>query len=91
MHGAIPPLPQYVFMAWCLGKHRDNFTFTIYLLPLSPDRLWVPPSLLQRVLGALPPGVKRLGRVADQLPPPSAEVKECISTSPIRLHGEVLS
>jgi hypothetical protein len=28
MHGAIPPLSQYVFMAWCLVKHRDNFTFT---------------------------------------------------------------
>jgi hypothetical protein len=26
MRGAIPPLPQYVFMAWCLGKHRDSFT-----------------------------------------------------------------
>jgi hypothetical protein len=24
----IPPLLQYVFMAWCLVKHRDNFTFT---------------------------------------------------------------
>jgi hypothetical protein len=24
--------PQYDFMAWCLVKHRDNFTF--YLLPL---------------------------------------------------------
>jgi hypothetical protein len=20
--------PKYVFMAWCLVKHRDNFTFT---------------------------------------------------------------
>jgi hypothetical protein len=30
MHGAIPPLPQYVFMAWCLVKHRDNFTFTFF-------------------------------------------------------------
>jgi hypothetical protein len=20
-------VPQYVFMAWCLVKHRDNFTF----------------------------------------------------------------
>jgi len=29
MHGAIPPLPQYV-MAWCLVKHRDNFTFYLY-------------------------------------------------------------
>jgi hypothetical protein len=29
MRGAIPPLPQYAFMAWCLvKKHRDNFTFT---------------------------------------------------------------
>jgi hypothetical protein len=25
MCGAIPPLPQYVFMVWCLVKHRDNF------------------------------------------------------------------
>jgi hypothetical protein len=24
---AIPPLPQYVFMAWCLVKHRGNFIF----------------------------------------------------------------
>jgi hypothetical protein len=29
MRGAILPLPQYVFMAWCLVKHRDNFTFII--------------------------------------------------------------
>jgi hypothetical protein len=31
MRGAIPPLPQHVFMAWCLVKHRDNFTFTFTL------------------------------------------------------------
>jgi hypothetical protein len=31
MRGAIPLLPQYVFMAWCLVKHRDfSFTFTFY-------------------------------------------------------------
>jgi hypothetical protein len=24
-------IPQYVFMAWCLVKHRDNFAFTFYL------------------------------------------------------------
>jgi len=29
MRGAILPLPQYVFMAWCLVKHRDNFAFYI--------------------------------------------------------------
>jgi hypothetical protein len=22
---SIPPLPHYVFMAWCLVKHRDSF------------------------------------------------------------------
>jgi hypothetical protein len=27
MSGAIPPLPDYAFMAWCLVKHRNNFTF----------------------------------------------------------------
>jgi hypothetical protein len=32
MRGAIPPHPRYVFMAWCLVKHRDNFTFTLPLL-----------------------------------------------------------
>jgi hypothetical protein len=31
MRDAIPPLPN-VFMAWCLVKHRDNFTFL--LLPM---------------------------------------------------------
>jgi hypothetical protein len=35
MRGAIPPLPQYVFMARCLVKHRDNFTFTF--IQISSD------------------------------------------------------
>jgi hypothetical protein len=30
MSGAMPPLPQYAFMAWCLVKYRDNFTFYLY-------------------------------------------------------------
>jgi hypothetical protein len=25
MRGAIPQLPQHVFMAWCSVKHRDRF------------------------------------------------------------------
>jgi hypothetical protein len=30
MHGAIHPLPQYAFKAWCsVEKHRDNFTFNL--------------------------------------------------------------
>jgi len=27
MRGAILPLPQYVFMAWCVVKDRNNITF----------------------------------------------------------------
>jgi hypothetical protein len=30
MRGAIPQLPQYVFMARCLGEHKDNFTLVGY-------------------------------------------------------------
>jgi len=29
MRGAVPPLHQYVFMAWCLVKHRDNFALLL--------------------------------------------------------------
>jgi hypothetical protein len=28
---ALPTVPQYAFMVWCLVKHRDNFTFTFYV------------------------------------------------------------
>jgi hypothetical protein len=31
MHGAITPLPHYVFMAWFLVKDRDNLTFALQL------------------------------------------------------------
>jgi hypothetical protein len=34
MRGIIPPLPQQVFTAWYLVKHRDNFTFYLYSLQL---------------------------------------------------------
>jgi hypothetical protein len=29
MRGVISPLPQYIFMAWCLVKPRDNFTLPL--------------------------------------------------------------
>jgi hypothetical protein len=29
MRRAIPPLPQYAFMVWCLVKHRVKFNFTL--------------------------------------------------------------
>jgi hypothetical protein len=38
MRGAIPPLPQYAFMAWCLVKHGDNFTFTFTFTIYRPAR-----------------------------------------------------
>jgi hypothetical protein len=48
MRGAIPPLPQYAFMAWCLVKHRDNFTLPLpschwsrfHLYPNSLTIVW---------------------------------------------------
>jgi len=30
MRGAVPPILQYVLMAWYLVKHRDDFTFTCF-------------------------------------------------------------
>jgi len=29
MHRTTPPLPQYVFMAWCLVKHRSSYVITM--------------------------------------------------------------
>jgi hypothetical protein len=49
---------------------------------------------IQRVLGAVSPGVKRLESEANHSLPTSAEVKHTwiyTSTSPIRLHGVVLN
>jgi hypothetical protein len=63
--------------------------------PPRPERLWGPPSLLiQWVPGVLSLGVKRPGHEADHSRPSSAKVKNAwgyASTSPIRLHGVVLS
>jgi len=42
MLGTIPPLLQYTFMAWCLVKHRDNFTFLPYLYLYSCNFLHPP-------------------------------------------------
>jgi hypothetical protein len=39
MSGTIPPFPHYVFMAWCLVKDMDSFTFTMLkkMGPTSTD------------------------------------------------------
>jgi len=31
--------PQYVFMGWCLVKHRDNFTFTFFTIAKLDDHV----------------------------------------------------
>jgi hypothetical protein len=43
MYGIIHPLPQYVFMAWFLVKHRDTFMFTNVLeeVQVISDDSWV--------------------------------------------------
>jgi hypothetical protein len=35
MCGAILPFPQHVFMACCLVKRRDNFTFTLRMYEIG--------------------------------------------------------
>jgi hypothetical protein len=50
MRGATHPLPQYAFMAWCLSngyvfiawylvKHRDDFNFTTTISLSSPEKI----------------------------------------------------
>jgi hypothetical protein len=41
MSGAIHPLPQYAFMAWCLVKHRDNFTLHIETIAIKAPRILI--------------------------------------------------
>jgi hypothetical protein len=36
MREAVPSLPQYVLMAWCLVKHRVKFTCYLELIPSRP-------------------------------------------------------
>jgi len=40
MRGAIPPFAQYVFMACCLVKHRDNFTFPLPYCTARVVNMW---------------------------------------------------
>jgi len=32
--------PQYAFVAWCLAKHRDNFTFTLLYFTFTLKNYW---------------------------------------------------
>jgi hypothetical protein len=79
MNGAIPPLPQYAFMAWCSVKALGQ----LYLLYFTMSRPSLGPTQppIQWVLGAFSLEVKRPGREADHSYPCSAEVKECVELS----------
>jgi len=39
LHGAVHPLLRYIFVVWCLVKHRDNFTFMIIVTVVVPCSL----------------------------------------------------
>jgi hypothetical protein len=39
MSGAIPPLPQYAFMAWCLVKAKGQLYLLLYLTLKQPQSL----------------------------------------------------
>jgi hypothetical protein len=94
MRGAIPPSP-YVFMARCLVKHRDKFTF---LNLICVAVCFVNLHFICLVIGIqeyllltfmiLTLRVKRQGREADCSPSSSAEVKECVA---LYLHPQYAS
>jgi hypothetical protein len=77
-----------------LGFHSQWGLGIFFFTTASRTALGPTHPPIQRVPGALSLGIKRPGREADQSPPSSAEVKECMELylhSPIRLHGLVLS
>jgi hypothetical protein len=42
MSGAVPPLPQYAFIVWCLvTKHRDNCTIGLVWVGLGWSDGWM--------------------------------------------------
>jgi hypothetical protein len=45
IRGSIPPHPQYVFMAWCLVKHRETLP-VLYLIYETDHRCSNPPLQL---------------------------------------------
>jgi hypothetical protein len=74
---ATPPLPHYVFMAWCLVKQgTTTLCWEFFSSPPRPDRLWGPPSLLSSEYQGSFAGVKLPEREGDHSLPSSAEVKE---------------
>jgi len=96
MCGAIPP-PQYVFMACCLVKHTDNFTF------YSKEDTKLPKCFVyskhDTKVTKIPyctvtSWIQLIRNIFVYSPPSSAEINNAwssTSTPPTRLHGVVLS
>jgi hypothetical protein len=53
MRGAIPPLPQYVFMVCCFVKYKDNFTFT-FICYSRDSSVNIVTGLRAGLLGSIP-------------------------------------
>jgi len=56
--------PQYVFMAWCLVKHKDNFNLLFYCYDTMFPNLKQPPV---GQMGALPARHQMRGLAPEQL------------------------
>jgi hypothetical protein len=87
MRGAVPPLPEYVFMAWSLIT-QCIMNVRSYCVQILGKMRFVrcQRTLLENIcINLLPSGcrglfstVKRPGREPDHSPPSSAEVKKCV-------------
>jgi hypothetical protein len=67
MRGAIHPLPQYAFMAWCsVKKHRKNFNFNLLATLMSGENMC---EDVKKVLQSLVIPIQKLdGLVMDGAP-----------------------
>jgi hypothetical protein len=93
MRGAVPPLPQYAFNAWCLVKARGQLYFKHYHY-LQVNNYIYDDGISNGYQGPFSPELKRPGREVDHSPPSGAEVKNSsryTSIPPIRLHDMALS
>jgi hypothetical protein len=65
-------------MGWMIGGSSPDRGWKFFSSPLCPDWLLGPSNLLSDGYQGLIRGGKTAGREADQSPPSSAEVKECM-------------
>jgi hypothetical protein len=81
MGGAIPPLPQYAFMAWCLFKEQGQLYFYLYHRVQTGSESH--PASYPMGTRGYSPGVKRPGHEASHSLPSNAEIKNACSIPPL--------